>query len=190
MAQDLDFDDNATTLSTVVNTPTTSRDPSVDSWKPLTEQALNFTAVPYRDTVYVLRSASCKRLLKTLSDGEVVLTHPNTPIDDLMRWECIETSFYLGFRNVATRKFLGHGGWSDTLRCSQPAHNWWEMFQVRAQPHGGHVLLLDHWGSAWPVGLYVDAGRERLVKADLVRSTLVVWEFAIVNGAGNDEGLA
>ena len=185
--QDIESEDDAATVTPSIYIPTTSAASSVDGWEPRDEQALNFASVPCLGFVFIMRSASCGRLLRAGGNGEVVLMRQVSPMDASWKWECVETNGCLGFRNIKTGRFWGHGGWSDILRCSQTEHKGWEMFEVRHQPQGGYVMLMEHWSSARPIGIKVENGMDTLAKVDVMPSNGRVWEFAILNEANNDK---
>lgn len=135
----------------------------------------DFSSVPCAGFTFVIRSASCGRLLTLLDGGQVVLAQPSH--SGMTHWECVETDGWLGFRNTITRNFLGHGGWNNTLQCSKRNHNWWEMFQAQHRREGGYVLLMSHWALAFPVGLKPEHGLDKLAKINPRWTKGLVWEF-------------
>ncbi|KAL4962483.1 uncharacterized protein BDV14DRAFT_106489 [Aspergillus stella-maris] len=62
-------------------------------------------------------------------------------------WRCVRNSgLWLGFKSAVSGGFIGHDNRQNRWRFIATAreHNWWELFCVRQDPSGGHILLVKH----------------------------------------------
>lgn len=79
---------------------------------------------PVPGKTYIIRCMENYRQI-TLLDGQVVLAEPDSLGSPY--WHCIETNGWLGFRNVATKCFLGHNGQKPgDMICKVERHREWE----------------------------------------------------------------
>ncbi|EXJ56302.1 uncharacterized protein A1O5_12569 [Cladophialophora psammophila CBS 110553] len=128
---------------------------------------------PWPGSTYIIRSISSGDVL-TLHDGEITLAPPPSTSaaqsgggggGGSVHWACTETKGWLGFRNVASGKFLGYDGSHGRdkrhgdrdrhgrLICVVSRHQGWEHFTVRPRPQGGFLLLTTHFERLWRVGI-------------------------------------
>jgi hypothetical protein len=140
-----------------------------------TEDARPSSSVPWPDSTFIIRSVSSGHVI-TLYGGQVMLAPPSGR--GSIHWKCVETKGWLGFRDSASNRFLGHD-MSGRLRCSAEQHNGWENFCVRMTPAGGYVLLMTHFERLWHVGIMVEQGVGKLAKIGDKRSA-IIWEFVKV----------
>ena len=96
-----------------------------------------------------------------------------------IHWKCVQTKGWLGFRNTASGRLLGHDS-KGKLRCSAERHQSWENFCVRMTPAGGYILLMTHFERLWHVGTIVDKGQEKLAKIGENMEDAIIWEFVKV----------
>ena len=128
------------------------------------------------DSIYIIRSVVSGHVI-TLHDGQIALTPPGGR--GSIHWACVENKGWLGFRNIASGKFLGHDA-NGRLKCSAERHQGWENFYVRGRPEGGYVLLMQHWDRLWHVGIKVEHGVEKLAKIGDGGAGGIAWEFVRV----------
>ena len=165
----LDPDDNSAD-STAATPPETIAADILDDSK------TSLSSIPWPGSTFIIRSASSGHVI-TLLDGQIVLAQLGGR--GSIHWACVETKGWLGFRNLASGRFLGHdikGG----LCCSAERHRGWEYFCVRMRPEGGYVLLMTHFERLWHVGIKVEQGVEKLAKIEDGGSGGIVWEFVKV----------
>ena len=132
--------------------------------------------VPWPGSTFIIRSVSSGHVV-TLLGGQLMLTPPGS--HGCIRWVCVETKGWLGFRNTVSGKFLGYDA-KGQLRCTAERHREWEQFCVRMRPEGGCVLLMTHYDRLWHVGIKTEQGVETLAKIADGASDGMVWEFAKV----------
>jgi hypothetical protein len=130
-------------------------------------------SVPVPGLTFIIRSVSCGRVI-TLLDGQTVLTQRGGC--GSIRWACVVTKNWLGFKNVASGKFLGHG-MNGRLCCAAEKHSGWECFCLFPGREGGYVLFMTNYEDLWPVGIKVEQGVEYLAKIDKEGSEGIIWEF-------------
>lgn len=113
--------------------------------------------------IYIIRSITCGRQL-TLYRGEVVLAGSGSL--GSVYWICEEHNGWLGFRNLASNRFLQHSGNDLGMSCSNPGHGWYEYIQVR--PHetidGGYTILCEYYRGTKPMGLIKRNNKEVLAR--------------------------
>jgi hypothetical protein len=143
----------------------------------------NILSNPSDGNRFIIRSVSCGRVI-TLLEGNVVLAHP----DDRgsVYWACVKTRGWYGFRNCATRKFLGYKE-DGSLCCSAEQQQNMENFHISSRPDGGSFLLMSHVGNhiadfcygreLWYVGVKIGQGIEILAKIGTDDSLGIGWEF-------------
>ena len=126
-------------------------------------------AVPWPGSTYIIVDRALGRAV-TLVDGALGLTDVESTAGN-GRWLCVETSGWLGFRNVASGRYLGHDGQKRMLaRATQ--HKGWEYFCARRHPDGGYLLLMTFWDGLLKMG--ISEGEEALVRTEDGQTT---WEF-------------
>ena len=153
-----DFPDQYSSYSNAVSEASTTTKPSKNTMDdpPDEQDFLHSTnsghlLVPWPGSVFNIRCVSSGRLL-ILLNGQIVLTKS----DDYgsVNWECIETEGWLGFRNTACGRFLGHDK-KGILYCFAEQHRGCEQFCVRMRPQGGCVMRMPHWWRLCPVGVKI-----------------------------------
>ncbi|KAF2803367.1 uncharacterized protein BDZ99DRAFT_468324 [Mytilinidion resinicola] len=134
------------------------------------------SSVPWPGSTFIIRSTSSGHVI-TLVDGQIILA----PIGGRgsIHWVCMETKGWLGFRNKASGRLLGHDD-KGNLRCAAGRHQGWENFCVRLRPEGGYVLLMTHFERLWHVGIKKEHGVEKLAKIGDGGNDGLVWEFVKV----------
>ncbi|OAP64940.1 hypothetical protein AYL99_00912 [Fonsecaea erecta] len=150
---------------------------------------------PWPGSLYMIQSSWGKIL--TLHGGEVILSEPDDrgigAVGGSVHWACEENKGWLGFRNVASGKYLGYDGKGNRhgrLVCVSPHHRGWENFVVRPRPDGGYLLFTTHYDQLWRVGTRLVEkqqqvqGKERGAEAILAKidgedalGEEIVWEF-------------
>ena len=169
-------DPDNSTIYTATTPPETVAVDLLDDHDPFGGAEPSSSSVPWPGSTFIIRSASSGHVI-TLLDGQVVLAQLGGR--GSIHWACVETKGWLGFRNLASGRFLGHdikGG----LCCSAERHRGWEYFCVRMRPEGGYVLLMTHFERLWHVGTKVEQGVEKLAKIENGGSDGIVWEFVKV----------
>src|SRR2546421_11330502 len=96
-----------TSTAYTANTPPETESGDLDDQDPLGGAHPSSFSVPWPGSTFIIRSVSSGKVL-TLLDGQVVLGLLGGR--GSIHWECVETSGWLGFRNLVTGKFLGHDG--------------------------------------------------------------------------------
>ena len=134
------------------------------------------SSVPWPGSTFIIRSVSSGHVI-TLLEGQIVLARPGGR--GSVHWACVETKGWLGFRNLASGRFLGHD-MQGRLCCFAERHRGWENFCVRMRPEGGYVLLMTHFERLWHVGIKVEKGVEKLAKIENGESDGIIWEFVKV----------
>ena len=129
--------------------------------------------VPWPGSTYIIRSVSSGHVI-TLLDGQIVLKQPGG--HGSIHWVCVETKGWLGFRNTASGKYLGHDE-DGKVCCRADQHQLWEYFCIRPRPKGDYVLSIQyqHFESLWQIGIQVEQGEEKLAKIE--SGDGVGWEF-------------
>lgn len=94
-----------------------------------------------------------------------------------IRWACVETKGWLGFRDINSGRFLGHDS-RGRLQCKAERQQGWENFCVRMTPEGGYLLLMTHFERLWHVGIEMEQGVQKLAKIGERNGT--IWEFVSV----------
>ncbi|KIW94158.1 uncharacterized protein Z519_05474 [Cladophialophora bantiana CBS 173.52] len=124
---------------------------------------------PWPGLTYIICNVSSGDVL-TLQGGEITLAPwpagaaRNGNHGGSVHWACSERKGWLGFRNVASGKFLGYEGKKNKrdrhgrnchgrLVCVAARHQSWENFCVRPRPQGGYLLLTTHYERLWRVGI-------------------------------------
>lgn len=102
---------------------------------------------PLNGSIYIIRQESTGLVIQLLG-GEVVLDKPSSLSS--MDWVCEEKNGWLGFRNAASGKYLGHDG-GGKLCCRAGQQREWECFSLGVSSEHGYVLLMRHWEKLWPV---------------------------------------
>ena len=169
----LDHDDASTVFT--ANTPPETVYAAVDDLDPLADHKVT-SSVPWPSQTFLIRSPSTGHLL-TLRNGQVILASPGG--HDPIRWACVETKGWLGFRNTGSGKYLGHDK-HGKLCCVADRQQGWENFCARITPEGGYVLLMTHFERLWHVGIKMERGGERLAKLGDGVENGMVWEFVKV----------
>ncbi|OCL05127.1 hypothetical protein AOQ84DRAFT_414251 [Glonium stellatum] len=167
--------DNSTVYIATTPPDNTTAD-LLDDYDPFGGAKPNSSSVPWPGSTFIIRSVSSGYVL-TLLDGQVALAQPGGP--GSIHWACVETKGWLGFRNIASGRFLGHNIVGN-LCCLAEHHKGWENFCVRIRPEGGYVLLMTHFERLWLVGIKVEQGVEKLAKIENGESNGIVWEFVKV----------
>lgn len=147
------------TVNTAVTPPETIADNVLADDDPLGD-AITSTSVPWPGSTFIIRSVLTGRVL-TLLDGKVVLSPPGNR--GCIRWKCVESKGWLGFRSATSGRFLGHNK-NGRLCCVAERQQGWENFCVRMTPERSYVLLMTHFERLWKVGLRVEGDGEKLVK--------------------------
>ncbi|KAL2074370.1 hypothetical protein VTL71DRAFT_8148 [Oculimacula yallundae] len=132
-------------------------------------------SVPWPGNSYIIRSAVSGQVL-TLIDGHVVLSSPGGRES---KWACVQTKGWLGFKNIAFGRYLGHDG-KGYLCCSVPHHKDWENFCIRQTPDLAYILLMTHYKMLWHVGTKTEKGVEKLAKIGENMDEAMLWEFVKV----------
>ncbi|KAI0404283.1 hypothetical protein F4802DRAFT_248941 [Xylaria palmicola] len=169
--------------SSPANTPTHSTKADIDSlpgYSSHTDHAAagDTIAVPWHGQMYMIRHRSSGDVL-TLINGGVELRNPSTT-DGCWRWLCVEHRGWLGFRNVASRKYLGRdnkGGY-----CARAGEmRMWESFTLRPHPKGGCQLLATGW---WDLKRAAVAGGGRTLAEVESAEEGALWDFIEALGEG------
>ncbi|RDL31995.1 uncharacterized protein BP5553_09397 [Venustampulla echinocandica] len=135
-------------------------------------------SIPEPGSTFIIRSVWSRNII-TLLMGQVVLAPPEDNFGS-PHWECIETNGCLGFRNIASGRFLGRNNqW--LLCCSVNWHQEHEKFHIRSRPEGGYILLMTHWGKLRPVGMKDEKGEKKLAMVESGNTNGIVWEFVEVD---------
>ena len=168
-------DDNSTiyTAATPLTPSTTVADDFLNDYDSINGAKSSSSSVPWPGSTFIIRSVSSGHVI-TLLDGKIELSPPGG--HSSIRWVCIETKGWLGFRNPVSGKFLGHDK-HGRLSCFADRHQQWERFCVRLRPEGGYVLFMTHHERLWPVGMKVEEGVEKLAKIGDGVSNGMIWEF-------------
>ncbi|KAF2106423.1 hypothetical protein BDV96DRAFT_507865 [Lophiotrema nucula] len=140
------------------------------------------TSVPWPGNTYIIRSKGTSHIL-TLLEGRPQLLSPGHR--GCIHWTCVEHAGFLGFRNVASGKYLGFDDKHFFCCAKDGRADSWEKFMVVARPDGGFVMLMTHGSNwtLWPVGMKHGKGghgEERLAKVDGGWEKGLVWEFVKV----------
>ncbi|MDI1489979.1 MAG: hypothetical protein OHK93_001178 [Ramalina farinacea] len=133
-----------------------------DHHDPLGSAKPSCLLVPWPGSTYIIRSVSSGHVI-TLLDGQILLTQPGGR--GSIYWACVETKGWLGFRNIVSGKFLGHNR-KGQLSCHANGHGEWEHFCNRPRPHGGCVLLMEHFDSLRQIGMQEEQGEEKPAKIE------------------------
>ena len=169
-------DPDNSTIYTATTPPETVAVDLLDDHDPFGGAEPSSSSVPWPGSTFIIRSASSGHVI-TLLDGQIVLAQLGGR--GSIHWACVETKGWLGFRNLASGRFLGHDI-KGTLCCSAERHQGWENFCVRMRPEGGYVLLMTHFERLWHVGIKAGQGVEKLAKIENGGSDAIVWEFVKV----------
>ena len=169
----LSQNDADSTIYSAITPPETVADPLLDDCDPFGRVECRPCLVPWPGSTFIIRSVSSGQVIMLL-DGQIVLTQPGDR--GSIKWVCVETKGWLGFKNDVSGKFLGHDS-KGNLCCKAGQHKGYENFEVRMRPEGGCVLLMTHHERLWHVGIKVDQGVEKLAKIGDGGSAGIVWEF-------------
>ncbi|KAI9748670.1 MAG: hypothetical protein M1835_001738 [Candelina submexicana] len=167
-------DGDESTIDPTTTPPETIAADPLNDYDVFSSAKPSFSLVPWPGSSFIIRSVESGHVI-TLLNGHVRLTQPGG--HGCVRWECVETEGWLGFRNTVSGKYLGYDA-KGRLRCSAEQHKKWEYFCARARPEGGCILLMTHWEKLWRVGIMVEQGVEKLAKIE--GSDGMMWEFAKV----------
>lgn len=165
-------DDDDSTIYTATTPPETVAD-LLDDRHSFGGAESRSSLVPWPGSTFIIRSVSSGQVIMLL-DGQIILTKPGGR--GSIKWKCVETKGWLGFKNEVSGKFLGHDK-ERNLCCNVEQHKGWENFDVRPRPEGGCVLLMTHHERLWHVGMKVEQGVEKLAKIGDGGSGGIVWEF-------------
>lgn len=136
---------------------------------------------PLPGHVYKIVSADCGRQIMILQ-GQVVLANPEELGSPY--WVCEQyDSDWLGFRNPATGKLLGHdSGNPGLIRCDVQNHQQWE--QLLAIPHtrteGAFSILTEYWYGRRAIGSCEVDGKTRLCRIKDEHDPGIAWTFSEV----------
>jgi hypothetical protein len=136
------------------------------------------SSVPQPNKTFLIRDKNSGQLL-TLFDG-IVRLQPAGTLGSAYHWTCHEREGWLGFKNIAAGRYLGHDK-QGILQAMAVHHQEWENFCARNMQEGGYVLLMTTRGKLWPVKMKLEDGLQRLYKAEnaLVQNGRL-WEFVEV----------
>ncbi|KAF2279119.1 uncharacterized protein EI97DRAFT_360785, partial [Westerdykella ornata] len=97
------------------------------------------SSIPTAGSTYIIVSATSGHAI-TFRGGVIILERIGGPGN--IRWECVETNGWLGFRDPASALYFGRCNQS-TVHCKAPHHKGWEFYCVRhtSRNGGGYVLL-------------------------------------------------
>lgn len=136
-------------------------------------------SVPRPGETYIIGS-SVRGLVLTLLDGRPILDHIGGHGSIL--WTCFENKGWIGFRNPASGRVLGHKADEKrcTLECRVPHHRGHE-YVVLQQAEGGYIIRLVIWGSKnelRALGHCTEDGVERIVLLDInATEDPIIWNF-------------
>ena len=166
----LDFEaPNVSTAITIIEP--FAGDDLLEDQNPVSDTKPIPSSVPWPGSTFMIRSISSGHAI-TLQGGQILLAKPGSVGNS--RWECVENSGWLGFRDPGSGRFLGHDK-KGRLYCVAPRHNGWEHFCVRHTPEGGYILFVRHWDGLRQVRLIEEQGVETLAKTG--HGEGVTWEF-------------
>lgn len=162
---------NSTSVESTIFTPPSTE--KLDDFEERTtqEDEEHAFSVPQPGKTFLLRKRTSGNLL-TLLNGAVRLFPPGIP-GSAYHWSCHEREGWIGFKNVATGKWLVFNN-ERTLHANATHHQDWESFFMRSMPEGGYVLLMRHWNVLWPLKR---TGSDKLGKVKAPVKQGLVWDF-------------
>ncbi|OTB10912.1 hypothetical protein K445DRAFT_27111 [Daldinia sp. EC12] len=130
-------------------------------------------AGPWPGHTYKIRDPETKRQI-TLVNGELQV-EKDLGNQGGYHWICVEKDGYLGFLSPNSHVYIGHNNLGQYV-AREYRHWAWELFNTRAHPNGGQLLLTVHGNKMRKMA--IQKGTYKLVETD---GEGTAWEFLEVH---------